>query len=476
MGASLTADVYSIKSWATLQATLCREEFVDQAAFALAGSIIRCNPNNLPLVFAIGRGEKGAWTRAACFLLKKRGEKAELFALAGFSSERNARPLSAHRSALSSPCLVIDALLDMNSASSFGKEEREALQVIAKSQAATLAIHLPSGIDGDTGKAFFPLPKVVGTICLGAYLQGLFFGEGYEYSGALYFAPLEFPPHTVQPSYKLLKEEGMARLLPQVRKSRHKYEAGALLGLAGSPSMMGAAHLASKAALRTGAGLVRILHLASAPLSTGFADEVIASPYQENGIVGIFQRMKALFCGPGMGRSSLAREALFSLLKAWSGPIVLDADALFFLREEIALLPKEAILTPHRGEAEALLEGISPEGSLHARAQSLASEHSIYFVLKGAPTWIFSPGKIPLLLARGSAGAATAGAGDVLTGIISSLLAQGASSLEAACLGLFLHALASEISAERKTVYGMIASDILEAIPSAYQRVLGDSS
>jgi hydroxyethylthiazole kinase-like uncharacterized protein yjeF len=169
--------------------------------------------------------------------------------------------------------------------------------------------------------------------------------------------------------------------------------------------------------------------------------------------------------GPGLGRTPEIETLLKQLLPTLRLPAVLDADALYFLAKNPSWkIPNRSILTPHHGEMEKLLR---KKPTLKA-CQAYVEKHKTTLVLKGAPSIIFHPGKKPLVIAHGDPGMATAGSGDVLTGILAGLLAQKMAPQDAAALGVYLHARAGEIAALNLTSYCMIASDILLCLPEAY--------
>lgn len=223
----------------------------------------------------------------------------------------------------------------------------------------------------------------------------------------------------------------------------HKYEKGAVIGFGGE--MMGAAYLSSLGALHGGAGYVKLysLHASIAPPPL----EVIVEPACDTLDL---TKAKALFIGPGLGRSKEAEKLLFSVLeKRGKLPLVLDGDALFFK----AKVPN-AILTPHTGELAYL--GLQKDN--FASFQSFATEHNLVLLVKGRPTYLFSPSHPPLKMDRGDPILAIAGSGDVLTGQIAALLARGHAPQEAAALGALLHARAGERLGQEKGV--ALASEI----------------
>jgi NAD(P)H-hydrate epimerase len=247
--------------------------------------------------------------------------------------------------------------------------------------------------------------------------------------------------------------------LPPIIPHRHKYQAGYVLGLSGSTLFQGAPKLAGLAALRAGAGIVRIFHqgdIGSSPM------ELIAEPWGETRWHQELKRANSLFVGPGLGIDRPTIDFASLLI-----PLVVDAD---YLQEDLSF-PQQAILTPHRQEMARLLGvGTIGEEELFARAQKFVDERRVIVVLKGAPTFVFSQDTLPLLIDRGDPGMATAGSGDVLTGIIAALLAQKIVPREAAVLGVYLHAVAGETAASDLTSYSMIASDLLLYLHKAFKQ------
>ncbi len=240
--------------------------------------------------------------------------------------------------------------------------------------------------------------------------------------------------------------------------------------------MPGAALLSSLAALRTGSGMVRLLHpkgmeaeLANSPY------ELIKVPYSVDDpdtTLQWLQKGSAIFVGPGLGRSEAIKKLLQSTLHSLVKPCVIDADALILFAEKPFKLPPQTVFTPHTGEMQTLLHQathLNLNESLLQTCQQFAEQHAITLVLKGAPTFIFHPGEPILVNPTGNPGMATAGSGDVLTGMIASFLSQGLNGREAAALGVYLHGLAGDCTAkERETRRGLIASDLIAHLNDAY--------
>lgn len=332
-----------------------------------------------------------------------------------------------------------------------------------QSKLPILSIDIPSGVNGNTGEVGSVAIRARETICLGLPKLGFFIGNGWDYVGVLVQADFGLPTRftdQAQAEAYLLNEQNL--FLPVVKRSRHKYEAGYVLGVAGSKAMAGAALLSCLAALRSGAGIVRLFHAPDMPHCYA-PFEVIKEPYDSDRIMEECKRASSLFIGPGLGRTSETKKLLKNLLPLLTLPVICDADALYFLDE--CELPKSCILTPHRGEMQRLLSGHPP---VLSQCQAYAEQKNTTIVLKGGPTFIFHPRTKPLIVTRGDPGMATAGSGDVLTGVLAALAAQKCDLRTTAALGAYLHGIAGEIAALKKTSYGLIASDIIASLPEAF--------
>lgn len=233
--------------------------------------------------------------------------------------------------------------------------------------------------------------------------------------------------------------------------------------------MPGAAMLSCLAALRTGAGIVRLFYPEGMEKELApSAYELIRTPYRwgdDSAILEEGKRAKGCLIGPGVGKGEEMHTFLQGLVAKLNIPMVIDADALYHIK----VFPKGAILTPHYNE---MLHLLGSKAVDHQACQAFADQNEVTVILKGAPTWIFHPKLLPLIVAKGDPGMATAGTGDVLTGMIASLLAQGVKGREAAALGVYLHGEAGEIAAKERTSYDMIASDLIEALPEAFRTLV----
>ena len=344
-----------------------------------------------------------------------------------------------------------------------------------------LAIDIPSGLNSDTGQAQGEVIKAQETIFLGAPKKGFFINDGWNFVGLLRYVDFGLPKKYIEEASAdmvMLTGDLVRPLLPPIKRAWHKYERGYVAGLAGSPDMPGASILASWSALTAGAGIARLIHpqgmqaeLSAAPL------ELVRQTYSAQNLEPVMESMNkasASFIGPGMG---LTQEAMFVfqyVLAHITKPCVIDADALTLLSQKEMPLPPNAVLTPHHGEMLRLL-GQSRQDlgieELIDLSQKYINAKKATLVLKGAPTFILQPGMPIYVNPRGDPGMATAGSGDVLTGIIASLMAQHLAPHQAALVGVYIHALAGEHAAKAKTSRCVMASDLIIHLPDAYKEL-----
>ena len=276
-------------------------------------------------------------------------------------------------------------------------------------------------------------------------------------------------------------------LLPKRKERSNKGDFGRLLVVAGSEGMAGAAYFAAKAAYRTGAGLVEIFtHKANLiPLQTLVPEAIITvyDEYQKDSLLASLERADALVIGCGLGQTAESRAILGDALrnKKEELPTVIDADGLNLLSKNPSLLKyaKEAVITPHFLEMSRLTGIAVPEISNDTKstAKDFAKKHSLVCVLKDHNTVISDGGEDIYINKRGNSGMATAGSGDVLAGVIGGILSQASrqekseSLLTYAALGVYIHSVAGDVAAERLGEYSLMASDIIDAIPTVLKRI-----
>lgn len=366
--------------------------------------------------------------------------------------------------------LLIDGLLGTGFAGQVTGLLKEVIERANRSGRPILAIDIPSGLNGSTGEVGSVAIQANLTLTLGLPKIGFFLQNGWNYVGELQVGEFGLPASFIEQAEAvafLPELIELKQLLPKIVRNRHKYQAGCVIGFSGSSHYSGAPKLASLAALRAGAGIVKLFYPAEAAKEMVHSPyEVIHLPWEERTWNESLERARAIFLGPGIGQGESARKLLEKLVSQLSLPTVFDADALL----STLSFPSVSICTPHRGEMLRLLgEKELEELELLRRCQRFSEEKKTVLLLKGAPTWIFTPFEKPFLIVHGDPGMATAGSGDVLTGILASLLAQGCQAKDAALLGAMLHSLSGEAAAKEKTSHCLIASDLIDSLPQAFR-------
>ncbi len=284
-----------------------------------------------------------------------------------------------------------------------------------------------------------------------------------------------------------LKEE-MRKLLPKRDKDSNKGDFGKILVIAGSRGMTGAAVLAAYSALRTGSGLVTLATADSErEIAAGFYPEIMTYGLKsEEGnisasalkdILRLTRDKDAVVFGPGLGRSRELTVILEELTKSYTGKLLVDADGLNALAKRLEMLAEKScrvVLTPHPGEMSRLI-GLSVaeiQKNRKAIAQDFAEKYDVCLVLKGYETVVAEGGKEAYINKTGNPGLATAGTGDVLSGVVTSLMGQGLDCFDAARLGVYIHGLAGDLAKECNGEQGMVASDVMNKIPETIKGIL----
>jgi len=364
--------------------------------------------------------------------------------------------------------VIVDALLGIGAKGSLRPEVIAIIEAINTSGRPVFAVDIPSGLCADSGMPLGAAVRAEVTITYVGLKCGLFMGEGPEYTGSLLFDDLEVTaPPAPQFAPRLLRasEADIARALPRRRRASHKGSFGHVLVVGGGPGMPGAVRLAGESALRVGAGLVTVAVAPEnvASIAAG-CPELIVVGLDVAQVGPLLASADVVAIGPGLGRSAWAWEVLGATVAAGK-PLVVDADALNILAEDRTLRADRWILTPHPGEAGRLL-GTSTAAVQADRLGSLEQLCRTYggtVVLKGAGTLVGRTGDTPQLCERGNPGMASAGMGDVLTGVIAGMLAQLGDPLLAARIGVLVHALAGDAAA-RGGERGLIARDVINEL------------
>jgi len=383
--------------------------------------------------------------------------------------------------------VIVDALFGTGLNSPLAPSYAAAVNAVNSSGRPIVAVDIPSGIDASTGRTCGTAVKAALTVTFAAAKLGHFLYPGTSHCGELLVTDIGIPQELLAaaPGVTLIDAAHSAALLRPRNRTDHKGNCGHALIVAGSVGKSGAAAMAANSAVRSGAGLVTLaapdainqileiktteamtLPVTSTPHGTfapGAIDEILACSAGKS-VVAL---------GPGVGSKQAVTEVIRVLAKSVELPLVIDADGLNALSGRIDILSKRKapyiIMTPHPGEM-ARLTGRSVadiESDRLASARNFAQQHNVYLLLKGARTVIAAPDGELAMNASGNPGMATGGCGDVLTGVITALVAQGYEPFAACCLGAFIHGLAGDMVAAEKGEIGMNATDIQEMLPLA---------
>jgi hydroxyethylthiazole kinase-like uncharacterized protein yjeF len=404
------------------------------------------------VVVVAGKGNNGADGRVAADRLRRRGIRVEVID-AGDQPER-----------LPKSDLVIDA--------AYGTGFRGDYTAPDPAGAPVLAVDIPSGVDGLTGEAQPGAVRATATITFAALKTGLLLGAGFEHAGRVSVADIGLD--VSRATIGLVESSDVAAWLPSRGRDSHKWKS-AMWMIAGSPGMTGAADMAARAAMRAGAGTVR-LGIPGQPPSPRFP-EVVGRWLPEEGwdedvVAGELERMKAVVMGPGLGRADATAAAVRRLVARAKAPVVLDADALFALgslddpARFLRTRPGPTVLTPHDGEFSRLT-GCPPGPRRISAVRHLAFTTGATVLLKGSTTIVADPAGDALLTTAGDSRLATAGSGDVLTGVIGAFLAQGLDAPRAAAAGAFVHGTAAGLGWRR----GLVAGDLLDLLPAVLNTI-----
>lgn len=384
--------------------------------------------------------------------------------------------------------LIVDALLGTGLSAPVAGPYRDAIRAINASGRPVTAVDLPSGLNADTGAVMGEAVRATLTVTFGLPKLGLYLGEGINLAGAVETADIGIPDSYVEAlegTVSLLTRDLAQRVLPPRSPASHKGTYGHAGIVAGSVGKTGAAALAAKAALRTGTGLVtvatpasvndilevKLLEAMTVPMPETKARTLALAGLEE--LLSFAATRNAVAIGPGLTTDPDTAELVRLFLLRVETPCVVDADALNALSGQCTTLAQAKaplILTPHPGEMARLVGDATPTSVNADRlgvAGTFARRHGVVLVLKGARTVVAHPDGRLAICPTGNPGMATAGSGDVLTGIITGLLAQRCSVWEAACVGTYLHGLAGDLAAASLGLHGMTAGDLLDRIPHA---------
>ena len=366
--------------------------------------------------------------------------------------------------------ILLDALLGTGLRSTVREPFAAAIAAINASGLPVVAVDIPSGLNADTGAVEGSAVRADLTVTFIALKAGLLTASGPDQAGELCFAPLaELPQAAIAPMLRRLVLDDYSAVLPERPRAAHKGLFGHLLLLGGNTGMGGAIMLAAETALRSGAGKVSVITRSEhvAPLLTR-CPEVMAHGLDDPAqLPPLLEQATALVIGPGLGRDDWAEQMLKQALQR-DLPRILDADALNLLATRPIRLGSSTIITPHPAEAARLLGSSTAQvqNNRLLAVQQLVERFGCAAVLKGVGSLVADaePGRLPALCSDGNPGMATAGMGDVLSGLVGALLAQGVEAGAAARYAVLLHALAGDRAACESGQLGILASDLIQHI------------
>ncbi len=379
--------------------------------------------------------------------------------------------------------IIVDAIFGSGLTRSVEGLPGEIIRLINCTGAKIISVDIPSGLFGEDNRnnTYDTVIRADYTLSFQFPKLASMFSENAPYAGEWIILPIGLNSSSIRSTdspYTFLENKDIKQLLKKRNKFDHKGIYGHGLLIAGSWGRMGAAILGAGAALRTGIGLItchvpdsgRVIMQSALPEAMTVLDKCEKFISE----TGDTERYDAIGIGPGLGTSPETQQALYNFLSTCKKPMVIDADALnilSFFKVWLPLLPAGAILTPHPREFERLT-GKSENGYERLGKQiGFSKEFNCIVILKGAHTSVTTPDGKVYFNSTGNPGMATAGSGDVLTGIILSLLAQGYTSEYAALAGVYLHGLAGDIASEELSYESILASDIINNISNAFKRI-----
>ncbi|HPG73048.1 MAG TPA: NAD(P)H-hydrate dehydratase [Bacteroidales bacterium] len=479
-------------------------DLMERAASCLCSRLLQLYTTTRPFIVFCGRGNNGGDGLVLARLLLQHNYDCCVYICAGenqlspdaainFNRLKDAYPQSIHLIAnigksieIPGNAVVIDALFGSGLTRPVQDIEAHIIDIVNSSLAEVVSVDIPSGLFAeDNSGNVGAIVKAKRTFTFEAPFLSFFFDENYQYTGnweIMNIKLLEEAKQNTDTPYNWVQKCEVKALYKQRIRVAHKGNYGHALLIAGSKGKTGAAVLAARACLRTGCGLLTVrVPGSSYDILQISCPEAMTTCDTNSDMVsshGDISKYEAIGIGPGLGTHTHTAAMIFDLLQQSRKPMVLDADALNILaanRDLLANLPPNTILTPHPGEFKRLFGETNNSYEALQMQIEASKKYNIIIVRKGAFTACSLPDGSCYFNSTGNQGMATAGAGDVLTGMILSLLAQNYEPGHAAILGMWLHGKAGDIACEKQSYESLIAGDIVDSIGKAYNVLLSEN-
>lgn len=466
---------------------------MEQAAMGVVQELVASYSCEKTLLIVCGKGNNGGDGLAVARLLNQRGYKAfvyfasrnlsngsELFGLQKSIYESYGFPILEEIDENDNFDVIVDAIFGVGLSRKIEGEYAGIIRKMNNLSGTKVAIDISSGICSDTGKILGIAFKADITYSFSFEKIGQILWPGYDYSGNVKIIHIGIDEKSFcgrKPKMASLDCSDLRKLPVRVAHS-NKGTYGKLTIIAGSKNMAGAAILCAKAAYKSGAGLVKIISPEeNRIIIQNSVPEALFSTYDR--IEETLKWTDAVVLGPGIGTDKEARSIVKKVLELAQVPLLLDADALNILSEDISVIPKkhmDIVMTPHLGEMSRLTDtSVSQiQNELVDSAVSFATNNDVILVLKDFRTVIADSYGMAFINKSGNNGMATAGSGDVLAGIIGAFLAENMEPKMAAALGVYVHGLAGDMIINKTGTYGMMASDIIDGLNEVWNKVNRD--
>lgn len=488
-------DAYTIKN-----EPVPSSDLMERAALRLTGWYVRHYHINQKVIIFAGSGNNGGDALAMARQLAERQYRVDCYFLAmgslsedcgvnkqrlidqglvKFSELREGDPLPL----IEKDDVVVDGIFGSGLSRQVSGFPAKVIDHINRHSGVVIAIDIPSGLFGEDNSHndYSAVIRATHTLTFQFPFLSFFFEENEPFVGRWRVHDIKLHPDIIEKTeapYQTIEKEMVRDLLPERLKFAHKGSFGHGLIISGCYGMMGAALLAGEACLRSGTGLVtvHVPRFGYNIIQTAMPEALVSLDQSDIlfSEAPTLQAYTAIGIGPGLGKKPNTGKGLKMLLDRVEVPLLIDADGLNILAENpewLTLLPEGTILTPHPKEFDRLA-GKSRDGfERHQKQRAFAAQYGVVVVLKGAHTGVASPDGGYWFNTTGNPGMATGGSGDVLTGLITGLLAQGMKALDAALTGVYLHGLAGDIGAEALSQEALIAGDINKYLGAAFSQV-----